>query len=536
MRGFRLIAMVSAGAAAWAAAPAWSQVQGLGRFDQSLDIKAPSSTPSDDASVPSGEGKRAWSIVPHVSVNEVITDNVALGQARKQGDQVTEVSPGVRIEANTKRLKLNLDYALHELYYAQGTRSTGSQHSLNSIGKIEALENLLFVDISGVIARQNISAFATQSTGNFSVNANNTETANFRFSPYIKGLLGSAADYEVRYGRTMTRSKSKRASDLDQDEWTGRINGSTPLAALGWSAEASRQQYDYSRGRASESDRLRGFLTYRINPQFKLSASAGRERNDFASLGKQSWTTHGFGADWAPTERTDISAFREKRFFGYGHTYSISHRFPMSAVRFSDIRDISSLPNQFATAGLGNIYDLLFAQLTSTVPDPVDRAARVNALLSAAGIAPNMPVDNGFLSSRVTAQRRQELSWLLRGVRNTLTLTATRGKSDRLGSQLDTGDDFSSASSIAQSGFRVGLSHRLTELTSLNVDAAQTRSTGQSSSTFDQKSRQRTLSATLGTKLGAKTSAAVTARRNKSDGTTQPYTENALVGSIAIEF
>lgn len=40
----------------------------------------------------------------------------------------------------------------------------------------------------------------------------------------------------------------------------------------------------------------------------------------------------------------------------------------MSAVRFSDIRDISSLPNQFATAGLGNIYDLLFAQLTSTVP------------------------------------------------------------------------------------------------------------------------------------------------------------------------
>ncbi|MBK6402403.1 MAG: hypothetical protein IPF74_10855 [Rhodocyclaceae bacterium] len=157
-------------------------------------------------------------------------------------------------------------------------------------------------------------------------------------------------------------------------------------------------------------------------------------------------------------------------------------------------------------------------------------------MLSAAGIAPNMPVDNGFLSSRVTAQRRQELSWLLRGVRNTLTLTATRGKSDRLGSQLDTGDDFSSASSIAQSGFRVGLSHRLTKLTSLNVDAAQTRSTGQSSSTFDQKSRQRTLSATLGTKLGAKTSAAVTARRNKSDGTTQPYTENALVGSIAIEF
>jgi uncharacterized protein (PEP-CTERM system associated) len=527
--------MASAWMATWTAAPAWSQAQGLGRFDQSLDTGA-LSVPGDGVSAPAGEGKRAWSIVPRITLQETITDNVAPGQPRKESDQITEVSPGVRVEANTKRLKLDLDYALRELYYAQGSRSKDTQNSLNALGKFEAIENLLFVDMTGIIARQNISAFGAQSTGNYNVNPNNTETRSFRLSPYLRGRLGSAADYELRYGRTTTRSKSNLASDVDTDEWTGRINGSTPLAALGWSAEASRQQYDYSQGRSTESDRLRGFLTYRVNPQFKLSASAGRERNDFTALSKQSWTTHGFGADWAPTERTDISAFREKRFFGYGHTYSISHRFPMSAVKFADTRDISSLPNQFATAGLGNIYDLLFAQLASAVPDPFDRAARVNALLGAAGIAPNLQVNVGFLSSQVTAQRRQELSWLLRGARNTLTLAATRSKTDRLGTGLGTGDDFSVASSIDQRGFNAGWAHQLTPLTSLNLAAAQTRSTGEFSSSQSQNNRQRMLSATLSTRLGAKTSAALTARRNKSDGTSQSYTENALVGSIAIQF
>ena len=521
--------------AAWTTASAWPQAKGLGRLDQSLDTGAALSASGDGTLVPSGEDKRAWTIVPRVTLQETITDNVALGQARKESDQITEVSPGVRVEANTRRLTLHADYALRELYYAQGTRDTGTQNSLNAQGRLEAIENLLFVDMTGTIARQNISAFGAQSTGNYNVNANNTETRSFHVSPYIKARLGSPTDYELRYGRTTTRSKSNLVSDADTDEWTGRLNGRTPLAVLDWSAEAIRQQYDYSQGRNSESDRVRGFLTYRVNPQFKLSASVGRERNDFTSLSKQSWTTHGLGADWAPTERTEISAFREKRFFGYGHAYSLSHRFPMSAVKFSDMRDISSQPNQFGAGGLGNIYDLMFAQMASAVPDPIERAAQVNAFLSVVGIAPNMLVNTGFLSSQVTAQRRQELSWLLRGVRNTLTLAATRGKNDRLGVGLGAGDDFSVASSVDQRGFSIGWAHQLTSLSSLSVAAAQSRSTGEFSSQ-NQNGRQRTLSASLSTKLGAKTSAALTARRNKSDGTTQPYTENALVGSVAIQF
>ncbi len=61
---------------------------------------------------------------------------------------------------------------------------------------------------------------------------------------------------------------------------------------------------DYTLGRKTESDHLRGRLTYRVDPQLRLSASLGRESNDYLSLSKQTWNTSGYGADWSPTERT----------------------------------------------------------------------------------------------------------------------------------------------------------------------------------------------------------------------------------------
>lgn len=480
-------------------------------------------------------GHRAWTIAPTISVQETFTDNVGLGQGRKESDQITEVSPGIRIDGNTKRLKLHFDYALHELYYAQGSRNTHTQNFLNTFGKLEAIENLLFVDMSGAIVRQNISAFGNQSAGNYSVNANNTETATFRLSPYLKGRLANYADYELRYSRSMVRAKSSVASDSDIDEWIAKIGGDTRFAALGWSVDASRQQYDYSRGRSSESDRLRGFLIYRINPQIKLSVSAGRESNDFLSVNKRNWNTYGMGADWNPNDRTQVSAFREKRFFGYGHNFSVNHRLQHSSIRYTDVKDVSASPNQVGSGGFGTYYDLLFTQLASAIPDPVARAAQVNAMLVAAGISPNVVVNGGFLNSQPTSRRNQELAWLLRGARNTITLAAVRSKDDRLGAGLGTGDDFSVASSITQKGFNVGWSHQLSPQTALSVTGARSHSEGQAGGQ-DQKTKQKVLSASLSTKLGPRTSAALTARRTEFDRTTQPYNENALIGSLSIQF
>lgn len=489
-----------------------------------------------ESNVPSADGApaRAWVVAPRLKVQETFSDNTSAGGGAKTSDQITEVVPGVRVDGRTARVKMHLDYELRGMLYAQGSHGNQMQNTLNAFGTLEAIENLLFVDASGVISQQTISAFGAQSPSYYSSSANTTETSNFRLSPYLKGRLGGYADYEVRYARTMVRAKSAAASDTDIDQWLGRVGGDTPLAFLGWSVDGNRTQYDYGMGRKSESDQWRGSLNFKADPQLRLSVSAGRESNDFATLTKQSWNTQGYGADWNPTERTQISAFREKRFFGYGHSLSINHRMPKSAIRYSDKRDVAALPTQLATVGMGNIYDLLFSEYASEFPDPVVRAAFVNLLLAIYQIPANTPVTAGFLSSQVSIQRSQDLTFVLQGARNILTLSAVRTQSDRLGTSLGSADDFSLASTIRQQGFNATFSHRLTGLTSLNVMGSRTRSFGSGMAT-SLETRQNTLSAGISTKLGAKTNGALTARRTEATGTV-PYTENAVVGSLAITF
>jgi hypothetical protein len=50
--------------------------------------------------------RRAVSIVPRVSVTETLTDNVRLSSVDKQADLITEISPGIRISSEGRRLKV----------------------------------------------------------------------------------------------------------------------------------------------------------------------------------------------------------------------------------------------------------------------------------------------------------------------------------------------------------------------------------------------------------------------------------------------
>ena len=168
--------------------------------------------------------RRGWVIVPRVSVSETFTDNVAVGSVVRRSDQVTEISPGVSVQSNAGRLKGSFDYSLRNFLYAQGSQANRSQNSLNTFGSLEAVEKWLYVDFSGLVSRQTISAFGTQVASDTSTNANSTETASFRLSPYVRGRLGSFADYNVRYSHSETSSKSALATNVATDDFSASLN------------------------------------------------------------------------------------------------------------------------------------------------------------------------------------------------------------------------------------------------------------------------------------------------------------------------
>ena len=488
---------------------------------------------ADQSKTREGASGSTWRIKPRISLTETYTDNANINRTagNKQSDFITEIAPGIHIDAHSARLKAYLDYTLRQQLYAREAGNNRSQNSLNAFGTFEAVDNWLFLDFSGLIAQQAISAFGTQSTSNTAVNSNSTETANYRLSPYIRGQLGGLADYSLRYTASATRSDNNAVSDIDLSQWAGQIRGNTAFQKLRWTIDGSQQSADYSKGRKTDAETLRTILTYSVFPQFRVALSGGWESNNYASLDQESHIMSGYGFDWTPTQRTNFSVFREKRFFGNGHDIKFGHRFPMSSIQFSDTRDVSVLPNQFATVGLGSIYDLYFNQFASLIPDPIARATFVNTLLSQNGITPNTQVVSGFTTSQATIRRTQQLSFALFGARNSITLQVNRGENQAALASASGLDSTSQSSVIQQQGFSVNLSHRLSNLSNVNLLGSRQESTGSGANSL--KATTTLYQVNVSTKLGAKTTGSLSARRSEFDSTTNPYTENALIGTVS---
>ncbi len=466
-------------------------------------------------------------------MTETYTSNVRLSSTDPQSELVTEVSPGLRVSANGNRIKGYLDYSLIGRAFAQGTSGANIQNALTAFGSFEAIETWAFVDVNASINQQTISALGTQSSSSSLINDNQTETTNVRISPYLRGKLGSLVNYEARYSLANSSSKSALVSDVSTRDGTIKLNGRGEGARLGWTANASHQNVSFSAGRATESDQVNGGLTYAVSPQFDFSLTAGHESNNFSSVDKRGGSTFGLGVNWVPSERTRVSASRQRRTFGDSHGINLSHRTGRTIWTFSDSQDAVVSPSQAGLSNLGSNFDLFFEQFASIEPDLTKRAALVTNFLQTNGIDPAGAVISSFLSSGISLQRRQNLSFSLLGLRDTVTVTATRSDTSRLDSITTATDDLSSSSSIRQSGLSVSLAHRLTPVTSVTILGLTQQS---SDSSGLQETSSKTINLSLSTKLGSKSTAAVNARRAVFDSRTSPYTESAISGTLNVQF
>ena len=516
----------------------WAQQSGGGALPTPTMGTVSSASDSQGAGGGSGPaGGRAWSIRPRISMTMTATDNSRVGSGTKgESDLITELAPGIRIDGRTARLRGYFDYSLRGQHYLNDSHSR-TQNALNAFGTFEAVDDWLFIDVSGNISQQSISAFGTQ--GNDSLqNSNSTETATYRLSPYIRGKLGNAVDYNLRYNASTTRADASNASDVDIGQWVGRLGGSTPFQSLKWSIDANRQTTEYSNGRKTDADLLRATATYAITPQFRLSASTGWESNNYSSLDKESRSNHGYGFDWNPTPRTQISAFKESRFFGDGHRFSFNHRFPMSSIRYSDSKDVSVLPNQFTATGIDQNLaqlQLLATQICSQILGVNASQSQIDSCVTGIlGQNFNPQVTSSFLATQANVQRQQQLAYVLYGARNSLSLQLNRSESTSVFA-ANQAIDIDQNSNIRQRGMTLSFSHRLSPLSSLNASASRQQSTGQGTGS-NLKTTTTAYVVSASTKLGAKTTGSLSLRHTDFDNNTDPYTENALVGTITYTY
>lgn len=479
-----------------------------------------------------------WRVEPSITGQETWTDNVNLQPSTNaRSDLITEISPGLSIHGAGGRVRADLDYRLTGLLYARDSALNDTQNFLNASGVVEAVEKILFVEARAQIAQQTISAFGIQPASNASATANRTETRNFSVSPYSKGSLGQWAAYDVRFQTAATRTKEETGTDSNVRRWDGRVASTTSLASFGWVLDYQNVRNDFRNGLDTKSTWARGTITYNIDPNLRVFARGGKETNNYF-VEDRSYTTHGLGLEWAPTERTQLSLENDKRFFGRGYRYAFRHRTPHTAWNFVATQDATTTTNQLTKNPTGTAFDRFFDLLASQVPDPVQRAEQVRQLLISTGIPPESIPQAGFLATSVFIEKRAEASVALLGVRNTMTLSLFRSESKPVSLNASAADDFVVASRIVQRGAGVDWNHKLSSLSSLATMLRWERNSGSGTSTAEQTTL-RSVSVALDTQLSPKTTGSIGLRHVRFDsegGSGSDYRENAVLASVVHRF
>lgn len=480
-----------------------------------------------------GDGGRAWRFTPSLSVQQTFTDNYRILPER-ESDAVTQATVGMRLVGAGTRLRGDLDLSLTGLAYARHSEENNIQRYLRGNGSVELLEDRAFIEMNGAITQQQISAFGPATDNPALANDNRTQVTNFTVSPFIRGPLGGSVQYEARYTYGLTRSSQFGAADSSTSGLLLSLQGGDRQRTLGWTVSANSQVSDFSEGEQSESDTLRGTLSYPVMQSVVLTGIAGVERSDLQSPTKERQSIGGVQLEWVPSERTNLSARFERRYFGDSHAVNFSFRTPRTVWTFSDTRDINLLGGGTGGTGGTTVYDILFLQFASLEPDVQRRDLLVRGFMAANSLNPNATVIPGFLSAAPTLQRRQSLSVALVGKRSNLVLQASQSNTQRVNTAT-TGinDDLARADNVRQRGFDVTFSHRLTPIASVSTSLSWQRSRGD---TDAQSSALKTVTAGYNTQIGARTSLNVGARYTQSTGSVQPYTERAVYGSLGFSF
>jgi uncharacterized protein (PEP-CTERM system associated) len=482
------------------------------------------------ASMPAAAQSSAPSLVPSVGVTLTATDNRDLSSTRPQADLVTVISPGITLTSRRGPLQGSLNYALSGIVYARDSSRNAVRHNLAANGRWSLLEGRAGVDATANVGRQVVSAFGTQSPDANLGRDNQAQVVSVGLSPHLAGSLWGNIGYHARLSFNESRSDSSgSAGDARSLDASVGIGGQQGM--LGWGVDARRAIHETATRARAHNGGVTGSLSFQPDPEVQGFVRLGSEVDDLRSGRSERELTWGVGAVWTPTPRTLLRADYDRRFFGRSYALNFSHRTARTIWTLGAARSLQ-------TGGVGgraivSAYDLFFAQFASIEPDPARRDALVRNFLTANGIDPtSQVVVGGFLTSGPTVQTSQNAALAYQGLRHTLMFTVMRSRTEQLGA-TGAGGTAGLPAGIAQRSLGINLSHRLTPESSLVVSASQQRTPDAGTAKGNDMV---TLVATWSTRLGPSVNASLGLRHTRFSSDARSYDENALIGSMRMQF
>jgi uncharacterized protein (PEP-CTERM system associated) len=430
---------------------------------------------------------QTWRILPSISLAELVTDNVNLAPSNAaKSDLVTELTPGLVFSGIGARARIVGNIAVPILFYARTAGENNHVYPLASVfGNVEAIEKWFYVDGVISITQPYLSPFGAQPSGLTNGTQNRYTQQTYKVSPYITGATPGDVRYELRndsyWSNTSGNSLTTNVSGIPvttnnayTSEWSAKID--SPVAPLGWSARLDAVDVKFSNQGTQRMNLATLGPKYAYSPQLYLSLIGGYEDNQFP-FSSFSGGVYGGGIEWRPTERTNVLANVEHRFFGTSYLVNLNHRTPLSVGSFSASRGITTYAQQLASAtGTSSVAGLLNQLFTSRIPDPKERQEAVDEFLQRQNLPATLSTPVNSYSEQVLLTENVSATAGLLGARNNLFATAFYLRTEPIsgaGNPLPAG--LAAQNNNTQTGVNVVWSHNLTRTAVLNLTGFATR-------------------------------------------------------------
>lgn len=463
-----------------------------------------------------------WRFTSSAGISGTYTDNVSYApRDGANGDFVTSLTAALGINGEGKRVKLNGTVAATAQLYASETQNNAITPNVNLVGSVEAIERFLFIDATANVTTAFLSPFGPQPGSAVNATSNRYTSQTYSVSPYVKGEFGATGiTYEVRYANTWTLGGTYGdSSTKPPDTYLNTLSASltSPASPLGWRLEYERNDYD----NGLDSQRLdnagnyltqvaRAIFTRQFDGQLQVSVRGGYDMAEFP-LTRSDGPVYGVGLEWNPTERTQMGGFWEHRFFGSSYEWRMRHRLPNSAIKASFTRGLASFPqNALAIPAGAGVAQFVDAAFTSRIPDPVARAQAVEQFLARSGLPSVLTSPVNIYSTQVQLQTAQDISFVVVGRRNSVTLSMFNVKTQAItgtGELLPPALQFSTSNT--QTGGGITFNHQLSSFTGMNAYATLYRTRSNDSDSRDLRSDNGDLGINLSTSFSQRTTGAV---------------------------
>ena len=448
----------------------------------------------------------------------------------KGGDFVSEVRPGLQLSSRSGRVVGALSYSMGLVHHTEDYDGDAVQNRLNATFSAEAVERWMYLDGSASISQQTASAFGQQSVaGSTQDNPNRLEVASASLSPYVRGVLGSAVNYEARLNASATNGRRSKAADSSQTGGSVSLSSAVGGTTVGWGLVASTQTSDFRVGRETQNDRYSASLSFTPDADLSFTLRGGQESNNVADLQKTAYDNWGAGVTWRPSPRTRFQLDSDDRYFGRSYRALVEHRLASSSLQFSSSRDSSNGADPSGAGQRITLYQVFFAQFASIEPDPDKRDTLVRTFLQAQGMDPDLVVSGGFINTAVTVVERHQLTLSYAGQRMAGSVQAFASTSR----VVDAAATAAALDDTRQWGYMTTASYRLSPTASVALTGSRllTQATSTQGGT-----ELKSLSLSYGDQLARRTSLSLSARYSVFNSTLNAYREAAVSASLSQRF